>query len=227
MADARVPAAADSARGGVPHRPRPHNHEEPRGAPVDATASGAARELVTCEAPRINRVDFCSWSVPAAPLLDALTALAIELSGNATIERECRRYLRGEFTHPMLRGGSWPAQGGGAGAAGGTPRGAANSAAPPAPSTATQAGATAVAAAAAAAAAPNTSTTSSSVPSPLSGTRSSCRRGLTHIFTEQVLFCAMRRAAVAPSRLQTSMVGRPAGAARRRADYYHPQPCAS
>ena len=51
------------------------------------------REVVSCDFPRLKRIDFCALSVPAAPLLDTLSALTRLLSGNGEVEQRCHDFL--------------------------------------------------------------------------------------------------------------------------------------
>ena len=105
------------------------------------------RTLMNCRQPRLKRIDFCSWSAPAGPLLDTLAALQLELSGDRHRESRCRAYLQyGLQTEFMCHAGL-------------------------------------------------------------------TESGLEHegVFSEHVLFCAMRAANVTPSSLVTDTVLRPKG----------------
>lgn len=71
----------------------------PRAAAKDASSAVSVSRLVhQCEEPRLVRIDFCFWSVPATPVLATLDKLRYELSGNETHEAQCRDYLNGTFT---------------------------------------------------------------------------------------------------------------------------------
>lgn len=70
----------------------------------DASTNRVHRQLMTCDIPRVNRMDFCSWSVPAAPLLDTLHALTAELAGDPTTEGACHAYLNRSFRAPFVCG---------------------------------------------------------------------------------------------------------------------------
>lgn len=62
------------------------------------------RQVMTCDIPRIKRIDFCSWSIPADPLLDTLQALKAHLAGNPKVEDACRLYLTERFQAPFICG---------------------------------------------------------------------------------------------------------------------------
>lgn len=66
-------------------------------------APSRRREVALCDFPRLKRIDFCSLSVPAEPLLDTLAALPNELAGDEGTERQCFDYLNSSrFVHPMM-----------------------------------------------------------------------------------------------------------------------------
>ena len=67
-------------------------------------ANRVHRQVMTCDTPRVKRMDFCSWSVPATPLLDTLHALSVELAGDAATEAACHAYLNRSFTAPFACG---------------------------------------------------------------------------------------------------------------------------
>ena len=64
----------------------------------DGSHGSAPRMLMNCQRPRMKRMDFCFWSAPAAPLLDVMGALRVELSGDESREQACRAYLNHNFT---------------------------------------------------------------------------------------------------------------------------------